>query len=339
MSLSFRLLLLVFLAAAPAHGAAPPPPPAEPASPPSGILRLAGNPEMAGVVRRWSTGFRGGHPAVRVRAHLTGSDTGMAALYTGKADIALLGREPTASEIQAFEWIYHEPPAQAEIMTGSLDHPGKSPALVVFVHRDNPLARITLAQLRAIFGAERRLSPATLHTWSELGLTGEWAARPIRLYAPDAMSGTGRFFRRAVLHDRRMMNWAQLTEFRDTSLAGAAAHDAGRKIIAALAPDRYGLAIGSLGFARPGVRPVALAAKEGSPAVAPTREALGTRRYPLTRIALACYRRKSAPVPDSAARDFLRYILSAAGQEEVARDDGYLPLPAEVAREQRTKLD
>ena len=153
----------------------------------SGVLRVAGNPAMAAVMDRWAAAFQQQHPGVRVQTHLTGSDTGMAALYTGQADLALLGRAPTPSEIQAFEWIFRYKPAQVEIMTGSLDHPGQSPAPVLFVHRGNPLAGLTLAQLDAVFGTEHRLAPADIRTWGQLGLAGEWADKPIHLYAPDAV--------------------------------------------------------------------------------------------------------------------------------------------------------
>src|SRR5882672_1502182 len=91
-----------------------------------GALRLAGNPEMAAVVARWSAAFQKEHPGVRIETHFTGSDTGMAALYTSQADLALIGRAPTPNEIQGFEWIFHYKPAQVEIMTGSLDRPGQS---------------------------------------------------------------------------------------------------------------------------------------------------------------------------------------------------------------------
>ncbi len=318
-------ILLPLLLAATLVGAAP-----EPNL--SGVLRLAGNPEMNALVARWSAGFQQQHPGVRIETHFTGSDTGMAALYTGKADLALLGRAPTASEIQAFEWIFHYKPAQVEIATGSLDRAGKSPALVVLVHRDNPLAGLTLAQLEAVFGTEHRLAPANIRTWGQLGLTGEWADQPINLYAPDAMSGTGRFFRHVVLNDSRMMNWAQLTEFNDTSLTGGT-HDAGRQIVAALGQDRYGLVVASLGFASGQVRPVALAG------VMATRDSLATRQYPLSRVILACYNRKPAAVPDPLVREFLRYILSREGQLEVVQDGGYLPLATVLSAEQLQKLD
>lgn len=304
---------------------------AEPPQNLSGVLRLAGNPEMTALVARWADGFRRVHPGVRIETHFTGSDTGMAALYSSRADLTLLGRAPTASEIQAFEWIFRYKPAQVEIMTGSLDHAGKSPAPVVFVHRDNPLASLTLAQLEAVFGTEHRLGPANIRTWGQLGLTGEWADRPITLYAPDAMSGTGRFFRHVVLNDSRMMNWAQLSEFNDTAPTGGT-HDAGRQIIAALAHDRYGLAVASLGFANGLVRPVALAG------VMATRDSLSTRVYPLTRAVLACYNRKPSAPTDPLVAEFLRYILSREGQRQIAPEAGYLPLAADWSAEQLQKL-
>ena len=298
-----------------------------------GVLRVAGNPEMTAVVARWSVAFQKQHPRVRIETHLTGSDTGMAMLYTGKADLALLGRSPTLSEIQAFEWIFRYKPAQVEILTGSLDQAGKSPAPVLFVHRDNPLASLTLAQLDAIFGTEHRLAPADIRTWGQLGLTGEWADKPIHLYAPDAMSGTGRFFRHVVLNDSRMMNWAQLTEFSDRDVPREATHDAGRQIIAALARDRYGLAVVSFAFASDQVKPVAVET------VSATRDTLIARQYPLTRTVSACFNRKPGTPADPLVLEFLRYILSREGQREVTPGDGYLPLTPDQAAEQARRIN
>ncbi|MEO6874890.1 MAG: substrate-binding domain-containing protein [Opitutaceae bacterium] len=300
--------------------------------PGSGVLRLAGNPAMTSLVARWAEGFQREHPGVRIRTHLTGSDTGMAALYTGQADVALLGRAPTLSELQAFEWIFHYKPAQLEIMTGSLAHAGQSPALVLFVQRDNPLTQLTLAQLDAIFGPVHRLAPAGLRTWGQLGLKGEWANQPIHLYAPDATSGTGRFFRHVVLNDSRMMNWAQLTEFSDTAVPLKRTHDAGRQIIAALAQDRYGLAVASLDFATDQVHPLILSVRA-------TRDTLISRQYPLTRVAVACYNRKPGAPLDPLVQEFLRYVLSVEGQQAVTDDDGYLPLPPAIAAEQLHQLE
>jgi len=330
-------LLLLLVLPAVARGSGDTLPPADPtAGPGAGILSLAGNPALREVANRWLAGFARQQPGVRIETHFSGSDTGMAELYTGRADVVLLGREPTASEIQAFEWVYRYRPATVEILTGSLDQPGKSPALVVFVHRDNPLAQISLQQLARVFGPEPTDGSDPLRRWGQLGLGGEWANRPIHLYGPDMMSGTGRFFRRVVLGESRLLNWENLAEFSDSTLS---AHDAGQKILAALAGDRDGLAIARLGVAQPEVRALPLQVSANSPAVPANRETIHRRTYPLTRAVWACYHRKPGQPTNPVIRDFLHYILSAEGQQAADAASGYLPMTPEAAAAQARLVD
>ena len=198
---------------------------------PDEVIHVWGAAQLESLVQRWELGFRESHPRACLESRLTGSDVGMAGLYTGFADLAMLGRECTAFESKAFEWIFRYPPAQVQITTGSLDQAERSPALVAFVHRDNPLAQLTLVQLDAIFGHERLSgAPESIRTWGDLGLTGEWAEKSIHLYADDAESGTGRFFRHTVLGDSARMNWEHFTEFKGL--------DARHRILAALAADK-----------------------------------------------------------------------------------------------------
>jgi phosphate transport system substrate-binding protein len=312
----------------------------QPARAVSGVIRVWGNDQMSALVQRWERGFRKYHPEAQFETKLGGSDIGMAGLYTGLADIALLGREGTASEVKAFEWIFRYKPAQVEILTGSLDGPGKSPALVAFVHKDNPLSRLTLAQLDAIFGHEHlRGAPHNIRTWGQLGLRGEWADKTINLYATDAESGTGRFFRYAVLGDSRKMNWEHLTEFKDESGVRGAAHDAHRRILAKLAADRYGIAVASMpAGSRTQVKSLLLAPADDADYVAATPENLVSRRYPLTRSAFAYLNRKPGAPVDANVAQFLLYVLSREGQQDVVDGGDYLPLNEETARAQSQKL-
>ena len=299
---------------------------------PADVIRVWGTGQLQRLVRRWELGLRQSYPGLAVDSRLTGSDVGMAGLYTGFADLALLGRECTAFESKGFEWIFRYPPAHLQIATGSLDRAGQSPALVALVHRDNPLSQLTLGQLDALFGHERlRGAPKCLRTWSDLGLTGEWADKVINLYADDAESGTGRFFRRAVLNDSSRLNWERLTEFNTA--------DVGRRIALALAADRFGLAVtGGFTESAPQVKALPLAPDASAEAVAATRENLVSRRYPLTRAVYAYFnRRPDAPLA-AAAGGFLRYVLSHEVQQDIARGADYLPLSPETARQQLRKL-
>jgi phosphate transport system substrate-binding protein len=305
--------------------------------PAPGTLRIWGTPEMKPIAQRWAEAFRKRHPGARVELRMTGSDIGMAGLYTGRADVALLGRDATANEVKAFEWVYRYKPARVAVMNGSLQRPGRSPALAAFVHRDNPLSRITLAELDALFGEERlRGAGRAIRTWGDLGLAGDRAGKPVHLYTFDTESGTGRFFRNAVLGGSRKLHWETLEEFRDSAPLGNPSHDASRKIIAALARDPYGLAVAGAG-AGPGVKALKVAAGEG-PGEAPTREGIVAGRYPLARAVYAYFNRKPDAAADAKVAEFLQYALSREGQQDVEAAEAYLPLNPETAREQLRQL-
>jgi hypothetical protein len=51
---------------------------------------------------------------------------------------------------------------------------------VIFVHPDNPITGISVPQLKAIMGPN-----PTITKWGQLGLTGDWAGRPIWVYIPN----------------------------------------------------------------------------------------------------------------------------------------------------------
>jgi phosphate transport system substrate-binding protein len=324
---------LVFAAsAAPAMDVAPPPYRARTAV--EGVVRIWGNPEAKPLLERWERDFQRAHPQVRFEHHLDGTDVGMAGLYTGQADVVLAGREATASEVKAFEWIYRYRPLDVEVATGSVDQPGRSPALVVYVHRDNPVRSLTLSQLDAAFSRERlRGAPAAATTWKDLGAGGQWSEQPIRLYTFDTETGSGRYFRESVLRDSRMLDWERITEFVDTSSLRNPSHDAGRKILAALAHDRLGLAVAS-GPPPAGVKAVAISDSQAGPARFATREDLIARRYPLARAVHAYVNRRPHSPLDAPVAEFLRHVLSADGQRMVRESGVYLPLAGDAAGRQ-----
>jgi len=312
----------------------------QPLAPVRGVIRIWGNDTIAGVVRRWAEGFARHHPGARIEARMIGGDVAMGALTTGKADIALLGREAAPQEVKGFEWIYRYQPSAIEVLNGSLDQPGCSPALAVLVHRSNPLSSLTMTQLDALFSADLRGGgKESLRAWGQLGLSSDWVGRAIHLYSPDTETGTGVFFRNVALGGARKLNWERLTEVEDSAGPGAPPHDAGRKLAALVAADPNGVAVAPLSAPLPAeVHVVALAVREGEAAVLPTRESLLARRYPLARVVRAYVNAapekptdpKMARPLDRGVAEFLRYVLSAEGQDAAAADGRYLPLGSEA---------
>lgn len=305
----------------------------------TGAIRSWGNDRMLALMKRWEAGFRRFHPDATFETKLMGTGTGMAGLHTGVADLALMGRESNSTEDMAFEWVFRYKPLGVQVGTGSAGSPGKSYAPAILVHRDNPLASLTMVQLDAVFGCEHRRGAKNVRTWGELGLTGEWASRPIHVYAPDVQASTGAFFREVVLKDS--YKWScEMTEFAGPfpGRERADPDDGVREVVEALARDRAGIALSALGVATPAVKPVALSAEDGGPAFAPTPANVAARRYPLSRaVWIYVNREPKAPLEPKVA-EFLRYVLSREGQQEVERGGDYLPLPAVVLVEQLRRL-
>ncbi|MFT3790849.1 MAG: substrate-binding domain-containing protein [Rudaea sp.] len=306
---------------------------------PAGTLRIWGHPSFAGVVQRWAEGFRRFHPEIAVVPQLMGSDTAVPGLYGGRADIALLGREPNITDENGFLRPKQYRYTLVEPMSGSLDMNAMSAALAVLVHRDNPVRKMTLRQLERIAGCGGARDEHGTLTWGELGAHGDWADKPVRLYLIDIESGTGLFLLSRITHGSRRLAWNRVEDFTDRRRADGSTDRAAEQAAAALRADRYGIAVSTLRAATPGLAPVALAAEAGDRFVLPTRESVVDRSYPLARRTYAVVDRAPGKPVDPKVREFLRYALSREGQADIEREPGYLPLFAAVRDAQMKILD
>jgi phosphate transport system substrate-binding protein len=110
-----------------------------------------------------------------------------------------------------------------------------------------------------------------------------------------------------------------------------------------LSKDKYGIAWTGIphvkAFPQYGLKPLALAPREGGPYYPPTLETVRNRTYPLTRSVFFQYARPPGQPLEPKAREFLRYILSRQGQEDVAQQGQYLPLTAAAVSAELKKLD
>ncbi len=291
----------------------------------AGTVRIWGDPYMSAVVAAWEEHFRRYYPEVQFVTQLMGTDTGMSGLYSGNADIALSGRESNTTESDGFLHTLQYQQLQLRLMTGSLDVPGMSYAPVLFVSRDNPLERLTLAQVDAVFGCGQPGVRAA-RTWGDLGLGGEWKDKPIHVYSLDMESGTGSFFLHALQGESKKMNWAIVREFRDGHRPDGTSYEAAEQTMDALRSDRHGLAVSSLRYAGGDVKALALAAKGGTASVRATRETLIDGSYPLARMTYAFVNQPPGkPVPPL-VKEFLRFVYSDEGQRVVLDSRGFLPL-------------
>ena len=331
----------------------------------SGTIRQWGNNYIkdSGLVQLWEEGFRKYHPGVRFEDNLASSAVAIPALITGVTDLAPMGRQALWDELKGFEREGAEEggterngaePLEIVVNTGSFDVRGWTWAIGVFVHKDNPITKLTLDQVDGIFGAERtggwkgltwdtsvaRGPEKNIRTWGQLGLKGNWADKPINVYGYNfkyhftdeidkkVLKGSGKWNEKIKMYS----NVAGLKA--DGSLTGA-----GELMMNDLSRDPYGIAYTGMPFLTPQTKPVALAAREGGPSIELTLDNVQSRTYPLTRDIFYYLKREKGKPVDPKLKEFLRYILSREGQELLMEDGKYLPLTAEAAREQLKKLE
>lgn len=308
----------------------------------SGAISIWGHgnrqlPWMHHLVELWEQGFRRFHPGVSIDYQLHGTSSGIPALFTGVGDIAILGEEILPKAAAAFERFRGYPPLGLEIATGSLDVRNFDYAQMIFVHRANPLERITLAELDAILGAEHRRGDRNIRTWGELGLSGEWRGRRIVPYSWAIDDSFGFFLQQAVMEGSHRWNH-ELKEFVHINLPDGSIYDHGQQILDALAKDRAGLAISNIRYAGPDVKPVALARKPQGPFVHATQCSLIDGTYPLARTIPAVIDRAPGRPAAQKVREFIRYVLSREGQAAINEDGRYLPLSPTLAARQLRDL-
>lgn len=281
----------------------------------SGNLNSIGSDTLNNLMTFWAEGFQALYPNVRIQVEGKGSSTAPPALIEGTSQLGPMSREMKGAEIDAFERKFGYKPTAIRVAIDTL---------AVFVHRDNPIESLTLAQVDSIFSTTRKRGGPPVERWGDLGLTGPWANRPLSLYGRNSASGTYGFFKEHALLGGDFK--PQVKEQPGSS-----------SVVQGVANDPAGVGYSGIGYKTSGVRAVPLVGADGKPHE-PTLENALNGDYPLARF-LYIYVNKPPGRPlDRLTAEFLRYVLSRAGQEVVVKD-GYYPLPAAVVEEELKKLE
>jgi phosphate transport system substrate-binding protein len=317
-------------------------PPYTPRDRVSGVISLWGHGsfkhDFLGSLRAaWIDGFRRIQPEVQFDNRMYGTASAIGALLTGAGNLAILGEEINPAAAAAFHRAKRYPPTGFHVATGSLDVNFFDYAHMIFVHASNPIRRLTVAQLEAVFGTEHELGPDNIRTWDRLGLRADWHARPIQPYSWKIDEDFGLFFREAVLGGSHRWN-VDVKEFAHLTRSDGSVYEHGAQILDALAHDRLGIAISNVRYANPNVKSLALASRGGGPYYSASQANLISQNYPLTRVIPAFIDRVPGHPVDPKLREFLCYILSREGQRALLKHSGYLPLGVRAIQQQLEKL-
>jgi phosphate transport system substrate-binding protein len=281
----------------------------------SGNLKSIGSDTLNNLMTFWSEGFRAKYPAVKIAVEGKGSSTAPPSLIEGTAQFGPVSREMKASETQAFQKKFGYKPSIVRVAVDSL---------AVFVHKDNPIKCLTLKQLDATFSKTRKGgAPKDAKTWGDLGLTGDWADKPISLYGRNSASGTYAYFKDVALFGG---------DYKDSvkEQPGSSA------VVQGVASDKYAMGYSGVGYKTADVKMVPLAVEAGKCFDAEAENAY-TGDYPLARFLYVYFNKKPQEPLDPLMTQFIKYVLSKEGQQIVIKD-GFSPVSEALADEDMKQL-
>ena len=275
----------------------------------SGNFSSVGSDTLANLMTLWAEEFKRFYPNVNIQIQAAGSSTAPPALTEGTSNMGPMSRKMKDKEIAAFEEKYGYKPTAIPV---AID------ALIVMVHKDNPITGLSIEQVDAVFSSNRKCGYSNeVNTWGDLGLTGDWARKDIQLFGRNSVSGTYGYFKKKALCKG---------DFKSTvnEQPGSAS------VVQSVTQSLNGIGYSGIGYKTTGIRALPLAKGGSTDYIAATPENAITGKYPLARF-LYVYVNKHPNKPLSPLdAEFIKLVLSKQGQEVVVKD-GYVPLPAAVA--------
>jgi phosphate transport system substrate-binding protein len=283
------------------------------------------------LVAKWFEKFRTYYPNVTlvISPPYAGS-LGAVELVKGDLDFVFVSRELKPDDITGFMAKFGYEPLSVPVSGGSYRHFGALDAVAFFVNKDNPVEKVTFQQLDAMYSSTHHRGGKAITKWGDLGLTGEWADKPVNLYGIKPWNGFEEFVRQRVLSsDGKRGEWRDDIAFEKVVFPMA------RKV----STDRYGIGYSGAAYIDAGVKVIPLVGEAGSAPQAATYENVALATYPLSRLTFFNVNKAPGKPLPLALDEFLRFVLSREGQQVVLDHASYLPLRGFQVKSGRTLLD
>ena len=258
------------------------------------VIQNKGSDTLVNVAQAWAEAYKEVNPSLAVAVTGGGSGTGISAMINGTVDLANASRKMKDRELESARENGIEP----------VEHIVGYDALAVYLHHDNPMGEITLAQLADIYGEN-----GTTESWSQLGIEapGCGSDEIIRISRQNN-SGTYVYFKETVL--------GKEGEYK----LGSRDMHGSKDVVDLVLNTPCAIGYSGLAYATDEVKMPCVATEDGADCVAPSVDTAIDRTYPIAR-PLFMY---TAGQPEGAVKEYLDWILSDEGQC-IILDKGYAP--------------
>jgi phosphate transport system substrate-binding protein len=258
------------------------------------LIQNKGSDTLVNVAQAWAEAYPEVNPDVAVAVSGGGSGTGIAAMINGTVDIANASRKMKEKEMKLARENGQSP----------VEHVVGFDALAVFVHKDNPVKSLSLAQLKDIYGRKPKA-----RKWSDLGITVPGCKDEIVVVSRQNNSGTYVYFKETVLGKKG--------KYRQGTLDMHGSKD----VVDLVEKTPCAIGYSGLAYATDHLKMVCIATDGADACVSPSVKTASDRSYPIAR-PLFMYTNGE---PEGAIKDYLDWIKGDAGQC-ILKDKGYAPV-------------
>jgi putative multiple sugar transport system substrate-binding protein len=285
----------------------------------SGKFVIPGSDILADTASEWERAFHAFQPGSRLEYAPQLCKDAIQNLVQGRSGMIVSDRDLTPAEVAAFQKRFGYTPTRLPLCMD---------ALIVFVNKGNPIDRISMEQLEAIYlDPAQTGSKQAVNRWSDLGVppSNGLAGRPVTPYARQQGHSIRDWFSEAIASKGRFK--AGIREKNDFLSLGEA-----------VAADPSGIGFGSLETWYPRAKVIPITPFGDKTPQPPTQQAIDAGRYPVVRL-LQIYLNRAPGVPLAPAyQEFTRFLLSRDGQASLA-GTGFIPLPTEFVASAIRKLN
>ena len=258
-------------------------------------IQNKGSDTLVNVAQAWAEAYQKVDPEVAVAVSGGGSGTGIAALINGTVDIANASRQIKDKEAELAKQRGNMP----------VEHVVGYDALAVFINTANPADKLSIPQLKEIFGRGGKSTK-----WTDLGIEVPGCkGQEIVVVSRQNNSGTYAYFKKAVL--------GKGGKFRQGTLDMHGSKD----VVDLVEKTPCAIGYSGLAYATDQINLACIANENGGDCVSPSVTTASDNSYPIAR-PLFMYTNGE---PQGAIKTYLDWILSDTGQC-IIKDKGYAPL-------------
>jgi phosphate transport system substrate-binding protein len=265
------------------------------AAPKKQVIQVKGSDTMVNLAQAWAEAYAKANTSVQVEVSGGGSGVGLAALTKGTIDIANSSRNIKPVETETAKKNTGKEPKEFIVAYD---------ALAIYVHKDNPMNEITVAQLAQLY-----MEGGSATKWSDLGVKIPGVKDDkVVLVSRQSSSGTYEFIREHVLKNK---------DFR----LGTRDMNGSKEVVDLVANTPTAIGYSGMGYATPQVKMLKVAAAALEPFYAPTAENTLNKTYPIAR-SLQCY---TLGLPQGEVKKYIDWCMSDPGQK-IVEESGYVTL-------------